>query len=167
LSDPHRHWHCYALNATFDSVEAIWKSGQFRQLMADSLYYQEYWHAALAEELRESGYSIRSTTRERCWKGWDLACVNDRLIDLFSKKHHQIDDLAEEREITSGAAEAILARNLRSSKDTNQFATLEEKRANWRVQAGPEWDQFARLVAKKFGAASWSALSCRAHCGCC
>lgn len=149
LSDPHRHWHCYAINATFDPVEQIWKSGQFRQLMADSFYYQEYWHAALAEELQKSGYVLRSTTREKCWKGWDLACVDDRLIDLFSKKHHQIDDLAEEQEITSGAAEAILARNLRSSKDTNLFKTIEQKRANWRDQAGPDWDSLTREKARE------------------
>jgi TrwC relaxase len=42
LSDPHWHVHCFIDNATFDPVEKRWKAGQFRGLIADKGYFQEY-----------------------------------------------------------------------------------------------------------------------------
>jgi conjugative relaxase-like TrwC/TraI family protein len=42
LSDPHWHVHCFIHNATFDPVEKRWKAGQFRGLIADKGYFQEY-----------------------------------------------------------------------------------------------------------------------------
>ena len=46
LSDPHWHVHCFLHNATFDPVEERWKAGQFRGLIADKGYFQEYFHDA-------------------------------------------------------------------------------------------------------------------------
>jgi conjugative relaxase-like TrwC/TraI family protein len=46
IAGPHRHWHRYAINCAFDPIENRFKAGQFRQLIADGGYYQEFWHAA-------------------------------------------------------------------------------------------------------------------------
>jgi conjugative relaxase-like TrwC/TraI family protein len=62
LSDPHWHVHCFVHNATFDPVEKQWKAGQFRGLIADKGYFQEYFHTLLAQKLMESGYKLRRTT---------------------------------------------------------------------------------------------------------
>ena len=51
LSDPHWHVHCFVHNATFDPVENRWKAGQFRGLIADKGYFQEYFHTLLAQKL--------------------------------------------------------------------------------------------------------------------
>jgi conjugative relaxase-like TrwC/TraI family protein len=65
LSDPHWHVHCFLHNATFDPVEERWKAGQFRGLIGDKGYFQEYFHTLLAQRLMESGYKLRRTDR-----GW-------------------------------------------------------------------------------------------------
>jgi conjugative relaxase-like TrwC/TraI family protein len=51
LSDPHWHVHCFLHNATFDPIEKRWKAGQFRRLIADKGYFQEYFHTLLAQKL--------------------------------------------------------------------------------------------------------------------
>ena len=66
LSDPHWHVHCFLHNATFDPVEKRWKAGQFRGLIADKGYFQEYFHTRLAQRLMESGYKLRRTFPWRC-----------------------------------------------------------------------------------------------------
>ena len=146
IADPHRHWHCYAINCAFDPIENRFKAGQFRQLIADGGYYQEFWHAALAEELTRAGYALRET--ERGWKGWELACVPDEMIELFSRRHRQIDALAKEREIRSGAAEAVLAREIRQDKGTKRFKSVQAQRDNWADQGGRVWDELTPERAK-------------------
>ena len=54
LSDPHRHVHCFLHNATFDPVEERWKAGQFRGLIADKGYFQEYFHTLVVRRLLRS-----------------------------------------------------------------------------------------------------------------
>ena len=71
LSDPHWHVHCFIQNATFDPVEARWKAGQFRGLIADKGYFQEYFYTLLAQKLMESGYKLRRT--DRGWHQWEMA----------------------------------------------------------------------------------------------
>jgi conjugative relaxase-like TrwC/TraI family protein len=95
LSDPHWHVHCFLHNATFDAVEERWKAGQFRGIVADKGYYQEYFHTLLAQRLMESGYKLRRT--DRGWHQWEMACITDREVELFSKRHELIDTLSEER----------------------------------------------------------------------
>ena len=76
LSDPHWHVHCFLHNATFDAVEERWKAGQFRGLIADKGYFQEYFHTVLAQKLMESGYKVRRT--DRGWHQWEMACITER-----------------------------------------------------------------------------------------
>jgi conjugative relaxase-like TrwC/TraI family protein len=96
LSDPHWHVHCFVHNATFDPVENRWKAGQFRWLIADKGYFQEYFHTLLAQRLMESGYKLRR--RDRGWHQWEMACITDREVELFSKRNELIDTLSEERD---------------------------------------------------------------------
>jgi conjugative relaxase-like TrwC/TraI family protein len=95
LSDPHWHVHCFLHNATFDPVEERWKAGQFRGVIADRGYFQEYFHTLLAQRLMESGYKLRRT--DRGWHQWEMACITDREVELFSKRNELIDSLSEER----------------------------------------------------------------------
>jgi conjugative relaxase-like TrwC/TraI family protein len=96
LSDPHWHVHCFVHNATFDPVQERWKAGQFRGLIADKGYFQEYFHTLLAQRLMASGYKLRRT--DRGWHQWEMACITDREVQLFSKRNELIDTLSEERE---------------------------------------------------------------------
>jgi conjugative relaxase-like TrwC/TraI family protein len=73
LSDPHWHVHCFLHNATFDPIEERWKAGQFRGMIADKGYYQEYFHTLLAQRLMESGYRLRRTDRVGISGRWRLS----------------------------------------------------------------------------------------------
>jgi len=146
LSDPHWHVHYFLHNATFDPIEERWKAGQFRGLIADKGYYQEYFHTLLAQRLTESGYRLRRT--DRGWHQWEMACITDREIELFSKRHELIDTLAEERGSTP-EEERRIARQERDSKTTKLFYGKAEVE-NWRQQMGAQrWDSVTSEGAKE------------------
>jgi len=145
LSDPHWHVHCFVHNATFDPVEKRWKAGQFRGLIADKGYFQEYFHTVLAQKLMQAGYTLRRT--DRGWHQWEMACITDREVELFSKRNELIDTLSEERESTP-EEERRIAQQERDSKTTKLFHGKAEIE-NWRQQMGPErWDSITPEAAK-------------------
>jgi conjugative relaxase-like TrwC/TraI family protein len=146
LSDPHWHVHCFLHNATFDPVEERWKAGQFRGLIADKGYFQECFHTLLAQRLMECGYKLRRT--DRGWHQWEMACITDREVELFSKRHELIDTLSEERESTP-EEERRIAHQERDSKVTKLFNGSAEIE-NWRQQMGPKrWDSITPEGAKE------------------
>ena len=146
LSDPHWHVHCFLHNATFDPVEGRWKAGQFRGLIADKGYFQEYFHTVLAQKLMEAGYRLRRT--DRGWHQWELACITDREVELFSKRNELIDALSEERGMTP-KEEGRIAQQERDSKTTKLFHGKAEIE-NWCQQMGPErWASITPEVAKE------------------
>src|SRR5580704_14732175 len=148
LSDPHWHVHCFLHNATFDPIEERWKAGQFRSLIADKGYFQEYFHTLLAQRLMESGYRLRRT--DRGWHQWEMACITDREIELFSKRHELIDTLSEERGSTP-EEEKLIAHQERDSKTTKLFSGKAEVE-NWRQQMGAQrWDSVTPAEAKEGG----------------
>ena len=125
LSDPHWHVHCFIHNATFDPVEERWKASQFRGVIADKGYSQEYFHTLLAQRLMESGYKLRRT--DRGWHQWEMACITEREVELFSKRHELIDTLSEERESTP-EEERRIAHHERDSKTTKLFHARRKSR---------------------------------------
>src|SRR6201993_3473232 len=146
LSDPHWHVHCFLHNATFDPVEERWKAGQFRGVIADKGYFQEYFHTLLAQRLMESGYKLRRT--DRGWHQWEMACITDKEVELFSKRNELIDTLSEERESTP-EEERRIAQQERDSKTTKLFRGKAEIE-NWRQQMAPQrWDSITPEVAKE------------------
>jgi conjugative relaxase-like TrwC/TraI family protein len=146
LSDPHWHVHCFLHNATFDPVEERWKAGQFRGLIGDKGYFQEYFHTLLAQRLMESGYKLRRT--DRGWHQWEMACITDREVELFSKRHELIDTLSEERGSTP-EEESRIAHQEREGKMTKLFHGKAEIE-NWRQQMGSQrWDSVTPERAKE------------------
>ncbi|MGA8654567.1 MAG: MobF family relaxase [Chthoniobacterales bacterium] len=146
LSDPHWHVHCFLHNATFDPVEKRWKAGQFRGLITDKGYFQEYFHTLLAQKLMGSGYKLRRT--DRGWHQWEMACITDREVELFSKRNELIDTLSEERGSTA-EEERRIAHQERDSKTTKRFHGKAEIE-NWRQQMGPpRWDSITPEAAKE------------------
>jgi AAA domain len=66
----------------------------------------------------ESGYKLRRT--DRGWHQWEMACITDREVELFSKRHELIDTLSEERGSTP-EEERRIAHQERDSKTTKLF----------------------------------------------
>src|ERR1700676_5322607 len=146
LSDPHWHVHCFIHNATFDPIEERWKAGQFRGLIADKGYFQEYFHTLLAQRLMECGYKLRRT--DRGWHQWEMACITDREVELYSKRHELIDTLSEERGSTP-EEERRIAHQERDSKRTKLFYGKAEVE-NCRQQMGAQrWDSVTPEGAKE------------------
>jgi conjugative relaxase-like TrwC/TraI family protein len=92
MADPHFHIHGYVFNATFDPEEGRWKAGQLGNIKADAPFYEAAFNARLADKLLATGYGIRRTDRD-----FELASVNRELIEKFSKRTRQIEQLARER----------------------------------------------------------------------
>jgi hypothetical protein len=93
-----------------------------------------------------SGYRLRRT--DRGWHQWEMACVTDREVELFSKRNELIDTLSEERESTP-EEERRIAQQERDSKTTKLFYGKAEIE-NWRQQMGPErWDSITQAGAKR------------------
>ena len=151
LTDPHFHIHAYVFNATFDESENRWKAGQFMNLKADAPFYEAAFNARLASKLIEGGYGIRRTDRD-----FELASVSRELIDKFSKRTIQIEELFRRQyTVLSAQARALLkasgmefadalammksklgAKSRKSKSETKLSA--DEQLANWRTQMTPE-----------------------------
>jgi hypothetical protein len=94
----------------------------------------------------ESGYKLRRT--DRGWHQWEMACITDREVELFFKRHELIDTLSEERQSTP-EEERRIAQQERDSKTTKFFHGKAEIE-NWRQQMGPErWDSITPEGAKE------------------
>ena len=94
----------------------------------------------------ETGYKLRRTDRR--WHQWEMACISDREIELFSKRNELIDSLSEERASTPDE-ESRIARHERNRKTTKLYHGKAEIE-NWRQQTGPQrWDSITPEVAKR------------------
>jgi hypothetical protein len=94
----------------------------------------------------ESGYKLRRT--DRGWHQWEMACITDLEVELFSKRHELIDTLSEERGSTP-EEERRIAHQEREGKTTKLFNGKAEIE-NWRQQMGPQRsDSVTPEVAKE------------------
>jgi hypothetical protein len=77
-----------------------------------------------------------------------MACITDREVELFSKRHELIDTLSEERGSTP-EEEKLIAQQERASKTTKLFSGKAEVE-NWRQQMGAQrWDSVTAKGAKE------------------
>jgi TrwC relaxase len=128
-----------------DETMRLMEAGQFRGLIGDRGYFQEYFHTLLAQGLMESGYKLRRT--DRGWHQWEMAYITDREVELFSKRHELIDTLSEERGSTP-EEETRIAHQERDSKTSKLFHGKAEIE-NWRQQMGQRWDSVTPERAKE------------------
>jgi conjugative relaxase-like TrwC/TraI family protein len=131
VPDPHLHAHCYVFNATFDPVEQTWKAGQFRELKRDAPYFEAVFHSRLAHRLAELGLPI-----ERTAKGWELAGIDQRFIDKFSRRKAQIEDKA--RELGIELAEAKDGLGARTREHKQKDLAFGDLQALWRGRMTPQ-----------------------------
>lgn len=144
LPDPHLHAHCFAFNVTHDKQEQAWKAGQFRELMRDAPYYEALFHARLAHRLAELGMPVTRTK-----KGWELAGIEKGLIDRFSRRTKQIEDLAREKGIEDPKAKDSLgARTRESKKKELSFPELQEV---WRGRMTADEMEVLKTLESRIG----------------
>jgi conjugative relaxase-like TrwC/TraI family protein len=162
MPDPHFHIHAYVFNATFDHDEHRWKAGQFMNIKADAPFYEAAFNARLASKLLAVGYGIRRTDRN-----FELASVSRALVEKFSKRTAQIEQLAR-REYTVLTAKARklvketgmefadafaqvkaeLGAKSRKAK-TEAKVSVDEQLRNWRAQMTAEERKSLQLESVK------------------
>lgn len=129
LPDPHLHMHVFAINATYDAVENIWKAGEFMRIKRDAPYYQAAYHTRLAGELQKLGYAIEPTAR-----AFEVAGVPRDIIEVFSRRTKEVEKMARALGIKDANAKAQLGRATRQSKDS--ALSMSELRTLWAGIAG-------------------------------
>jgi conjugative relaxase-like TrwC/TraI family protein len=143
VPDPQLHAHCFVFNATFDSVEARWKAGQFREIKAAMPYSQTVFHNRLAGRLMELGYRVRGRGLS-----FEVEGVPDELIARFSRRTRAIERAAEELGITDERRKATLGARTREAKQPEM--TDEDFIAQFHTRLTPEERGLgARLVAER------------------
>jgi conjugative relaxase-like TrwC/TraI family protein len=125
VPDPHLHAHCFVFNATFDSEEARWKAGQFREIVRDAPYFEAAFHARLSKGMADLGLTI-----ERTKAGWEVAGIGKEVLGKFSRRTAKIEELAREKGITDIDEKARLGAKTREKKGESQ--SLDSLRAEWK-----------------------------------
>lgn len=85
--DPHLHCHCVVFNATYDAAEEKWKALETYEMLQAVKYVENVYYHELARELKRLGYGIQNNPRG----DFEIEGVPQKLIDLFSKRHNEID----------------------------------------------------------------------------
>src|SRR5262249_565827 len=71
----------------FDPVERRIKAGQFGNIKRDGEYYTAAFYSRLASKLEGMGYAIE----RRGGKAWEIAGVQQSVIDKFSKRTEEVE----------------------------------------------------------------------------
>lgn len=140
--DPHLHAHCFVHNATFDTEEDRWKAGKFREIKRDGQYFEAVFHSRLAHRLHDLGLPI-----ERSRKGWDLAGIDAKLVEKFSRRTKQIEEKALALGIENPKAKAELGAKTRQGKAKD--LSFQELQHLWQGRLTPtEADVLAELAKR-------------------
>jgi conjugative relaxase-like TrwC/TraI family protein len=131
--DPHLHAHCYAFNATYDTVEEKWKAGQFGDIKRDAEYYEAAFHARLAKKIGELGYGVG---RSGDW--WEIKGLSRETLEKFSQRTEKIEAAAKEGAINDAASKDKLASLTREKKVKTLMSDLKRE---WTDRLTPEEKQ--------------------------
>jgi conjugative relaxase-like TrwC/TraI family protein len=140
VPDPHSHSHCFVFNGTFDQEERKWKAGQFQQIKQDALYYEAVFHGKLANALQQAGYQVARTKN-----GFELAGLDKRTLEKFSRRTQEIEGYAREHNITSDAQKSQVGAKTREAK--RRPLSVEQQEMAWHSRLTVE-EQTALLRLK-------------------
>jgi len=126
IPDPDLHMHVYAINATFDETEGIWKAGEFFRIKRDASYYQAAYHTRLAQRLQKLGYQVQAHS-----KCFEVVGVPRESIEVFSRRTREVEEAAKRLGITSAEAKSELGALTRHRK--NGDFSIPELRHLWKA----------------------------------
>jgi len=112
VPDPHLHAHCFTFNASFDQMEKQWKAGEFGLVNKNMPYYEGFFHATLADKLKNSGFAIEKTKN-----GWELKGIEKETLEKFSRRTELIEKIAQDKNIASDKAKDKLGSKTREGKN--------------------------------------------------
>ncbi len=109
--DPQLHTHIYVPNLSFDSEENTWKAAQIEPIKSDAPYYEALFHSKLSKSLADMGLPI---VKDK--KFWTLEGFEEHTKKEFSNRTHEIEQFANDNNITSEETKAGLGAKLRAAK---------------------------------------------------
>jgi len=142
VPDPALHAHMVVFNAVHDPVEHAWKAGFFRDIKRDAPYFEALFHNRLSNKLARLGYAV-----EKRGKDWDVTGVPRSLVQKFSRRTRQIDQLAEKLGIVNPEAKAKLGATSREHK-ARKLDMAELCRAWMERLTGPETSVLEKAASK-------------------
>lgn len=99
--DPHLHTHCIVLNLT-KREDGKWGSVDNKLIMDDQKILDLTYQANLTRELQMLGYETRRSTRKgikgNAVESFELSCIDDSLIEQFSKRTAQVHECVAEQD---------------------------------------------------------------------
>lgn len=101
IPDPHLHRHCFVMNTTWNEKESRFQAGEFGHIKQEAPYYEAAFHARMASQLRDLGYSV-----ERRGYSWEIQGIEDSTLDKFSRRTALIEEKAASAEAGGGALSA-------------------------------------------------------------
>lgn len=115
MPDPQLHAHVFVFNSTWDSDEARWKAGQFRELKRDAPYFQAAFRVRLANNLQDIGLAV-----DRKRDDFEIKGISSDILKRFSRRTALIERMAEEKGITNPDRKAELGAESREKKGSSQ-----------------------------------------------
>ncbi|MEO1525500.1 MAG: MobF family relaxase [Planctomycetota bacterium] len=144
--DPHLHIHAFVMNWT--EQNGTHYAGELEEIVRQRPSLQAKFEARLAGKLKHLlGYGITHTRfvqSGRIKSGWELAGLDRKTIEKFSRRTQQVEEFAERHGITSASEKGKLGKKTREAK--NKGATVDELRNEWRSRlTDRERSDFAKL----------------------
>ena len=129
--DPNLHTHVVILNVARRSSASDRYASNYLTLEPENLFRAQLmvgaaFRSALASQLAEAGFSFRPAGQGQ----WEIAGIPQDLLETFSKRSHDIEDLVGRE--ASAAQKQIAALSTRAAKDT--VLTGQELEVDWQRQ---------------------------------
>ena len=136
--DPHLHRHVFVHNLTYDSIEDRWKAMKNRAIYERTAYFEQVFEMRLSRNVLELGYQV-----DRRGKSWDIADVPQEMVDRYSLRTKEVEDLAEAKGITSDKAKGELGARSRSAKSL--AADIKDVSEHFEERSPSDFDHAAAL----------------------
>lgn len=127
--DPNMHSHCVIMNCA-GSADGKYRTLEPRTAYAWQKTVGAYYRMNLSERLHEHGFSAREAGRGQ----FEVAGIDQHLIDRFSKRGAQIEAIVGDRADASGRQKEIA--NLSTRKGKDQVPTGDALEARWNEEFG-------------------------------
>lgn len=150
IPDPHLHAHAFTFNVTYDTHEKRLKAAKFYDIKSRAPYFEKFFHAELAKSVLQAGYAVRQTDSVA---GWEIAGIDQGMIDKFSRRTQQIEAVAAEKGVTNPEQKSALGARTRASKTTD--LSMDALRDRWRDRLSKdERDAIVKVYDAKVDTAS-------------
>jgi ATP-dependent exoDNAse (exonuclease V) alpha subunit len=129
IVDPNLHIHAYTFNTTYFEEEGRFKAAKFLRIKQNAPLHQAIFHSLLAAEMKKLGYQIRNQRL-----GFEVAGISRELIQAFSRRTAQIEQLADELGI-SGNKKAMSELGANSREGKERIKNPKEMKLEWSQRA--------------------------------